>query len=141
MKRTIAIAALLALASAPHLSAADPKPSKGDGAQVVLEVKVVYNGKTYEERLLSEDGAQAKSVTAVADQLVMTVNVIPTSAGDSVSVVTMVSIEELLSKRTLYLREQTVNLKREAWTMVSSSPAAKLQMRVSTAAGENPIPD
>lgn len=141
MKRTLAVAALLALASAPRLFAADPKSAKGDGSQVVVEVKVVYNGKTYEERLLSVDGAQAKSVTAVADQLVMTVDVVPTSAGDSVSVATLVSIDELVSKRTLYMRAQTVSLKREAWMMVSSSPAAKLQMRVSTAAGDNPIPD
>lgn len=141
MKRTLAVAALLALAASSRLSAADPKTPKADGSQVVVEVKVVYNGKTYEERLLSVDGARAKSVTAVADQLVMTVDLTPTSAGDTVSIVTMVSIDELLSKRTLYLRDQTVSLKREAWTMVSSSPAAKLQMRVANAVGENPIPD
>lgn len=155
MNRSLPLAVLAALLAAPPLFAADakapegkpaeakqPAPSRksGGGAQYVVELKVIYNSKSYEERLMTGDAEQVSSVTALADDLVLMFNAIAVPAGDMVGIQAVVSLDERSDKRPLLKREFKVQVKKEAWTAVSSSPAAKIMVRVADAV-EGGIPD
>lgn len=136
--KTLLAAVLFAVAAVPAFCAEDakappPPPAKVAG-QFSVQVRLVYNGKTYEESILCQDGTTAYARTSLADEIVLSVRAIPAgSAGGLTELQLDVVLEDPKSKRTLFERQLSAKLRREIWSNLSASPAAKLSAVVSDA--------
>ncbi|MBI5595611.1 MAG: hypothetical protein HY928_05915 [Elusimicrobia bacterium] len=130
------LAAVL-LAAAPAFAAEEektpPPPAKVAG-QFAVSVKLFYAGRSYEESILCQDGTSAHALTSLSDELTLSITATPTgTAGGLTELQLQVVLEDTKSKRTLFERQLGAKLRREIWSNLSASPAAKLSAMVADA--------